>query len=272
MSSLDGDTRSWLGSLVASLGQGLGGRGPDLRRMLLALGPNAEQVGRIATALAVRRHDIAHLVHDLAVVTRAASADGRLAPLVAASDQTMRALASQSGPLAAAVRLLPASLGQVDTTLVHLRSFSGRLGPSLRSLMPAVRRLPAALAALRPFASAATGVVRSRLTPFVGAATPLVRALDPAVRGLAAATPFLTSSLQVLTYIDDELAYNPGGANQGYLYWMDWFFHNWDSVFSSGDANGISPRANVLANCNALAAAGSAGTVLESVLGLGKLC
>ena len=272
LSSLDGETRNWLGSLVTSLGQGLDGRGPDLRRMLLALGPNAEQVRRIATALAVRRHDLAHLVHDLAVVTRAASSDRRLAPLVTASDQTMRALASQSAPLSEAVRLLPGSLATVDSTLVHLRAFSGQLGPALRSLLPAVRRLPAALASLRPFAAVATGVVRSRLTPFVGAAVPVVRAADPAVRGLASATPFLTSSLQVLTYLDDELAYNPGGANQGYLYWMDWFFHNWDSVFSSGDANGISPRANVLGNCNALAAAGHLGGVLESVLGLGKLC
>ena len=272
LSSLDGETRSWLGSLMASLGQGLGGRGPDLRRMLVALGPNAEQVRRLAVALAVRRHDLAHLVHDLAVVTRAASSDRRLAPLVLASDQTMRALASQSGPLSEAVRLLPGSLGHLDTTLVHLRGFAGQLGPALRSLMPAIGRLPTALAALRPFAAAATGVTRSQLTPLVRAAAPLVRTLDPAVQGLAAATPFLTSSLQVLTYVDDELAYNPGGANQGYLYWMDWFFHNWDSVFSSGDANGISPRANVLGNCNALAAAGKVGGVLESVLGLGKLC
>ena len=55
------------------------------------------------------------------------------------------------------------------------------------------------------------------------------------------ADPSLQDALQVFDYVTNELGYNPGGRDQGYLYWMDWFFHNWDSVFSTGDANGVTP-------------------------------
>lgn len=272
MRSLDSDTRAWLTSLIASLGQGTAGQGPNIRAALAALGPNAAQVHRIAAALATRRVDLAHLVHDLAVVTRAAGSDHRLASLVVAGDQVMHELAAQSVPLGQAVQLMPRSLGALDVTLGHLRTFSGQLKPTLRALLPTVRRLPAVLATLRPFARDATSALRSQVRPFVAAAAPLVSQLAPAATRISRATPFLTSSLQVFQYVTNELAYNPGGANQGYLYWMDWFFHNWNSVFSSGDANGVSPRADILGNCNALAAAGVPGNALEAVLGLGKLC
>jgi phospholipid/cholesterol/gamma-HCH transport system substrate-binding protein len=272
MRSLDGDTRSWLGSLIASLGQGTAGQGDQIRSALAALGPSAAQVRRIAAALAVRRVDLAHLVHDLAVVTRAASSDRQLGELVRAGDVTLHAIAAQAPSLGQAIRLMPASLTSLDTTLAHLQTFSDRLTPTLDALLPTVRRLPSVLGSLRPFAESATGVLRASVRPFVARAAPLVTELGPAAVRLSAATPFLTSAVQVFQYVTNELAYNPGGANQGYLYWMDWFFHNWDSVFSSGDANGISPRANVLANCNALAAAGPTGSTIEAVLGLGKLC
>jgi len=270
--SLDADTRGWLSSLIASLGQGTAGRGADIRATLAALGPSAAQVRQIAAALATRRRELAHLVHDLAVITRAASGDRQLARLVTAGDQAMHAIAAQSAPLSRAVALMPGTLGTLDTTLGHLRTFADQLTPTLQSLLPATNRLPAALAAVRPFAREAATALRTSVRPFVAAAAPEVSRLAPAAAELTGATPYLTSSLQVFQYLTDELAYNPGGANQGYLYWMDWFFHNWDSVFSSGDANGVSPRADILANCNALAAAGKTGSTIEAVLGLGKLC
>lgn len=270
--NLDGDTRSWLGSLIASLGQGTAGRGQDIRAALAALGPSAAQVREIASALAVRRRDLAHLVHDLAVLTRAASSDRQLARLVPASSAAMHALATESVPLQQAIRLLPGSLGSLDRTLGHLRTFAGSLTPTLGALLPAVRGLPSALAALRPFTRAAAAALATHVRPFVAGVAPIVSELGPAAGALTRATPSLQSALQVAQYLTNETAYNPGGANQGYLYWLDWFFHNWNSVFSSGDANGVSPRADILANCNMLAAAGSTGTLIEGLLGLAKLC
>src|SRR5581483_11350691 len=272
LSSLDGDTRSWLQSLISALGQGTAGRAGDMRALLRTLGPSAEQLRRISAALATRRRDLAELVHELALVTLAATRDGHLGQLVVAGDQTMRALALQAPALRQAITLLPGSLGALDTTLADLRGFSEQLHGALPSLTPAVAGLAPTLTRLRPFTQIAAAALRERINPFVLHAAPVVRTLATATTGLNRATPSLTSSLQVANYFFNELAYNPGGRNQGYLYWMDWFFHNWDSVFSSGDANGISPRADVLANCNILAAGGRAGSLLEGALGLGRLC
>jgi phospholipid/cholesterol/gamma-HCH transport system substrate-binding protein len=272
MSNLDGDTRSWLGSLIASLGQGTAGQGPDIRSVLTTLGPSADQVRQIAGALATRRTDLAHLVHDLAIVTRSATEDHALPQLVLAGDQTLHALASQATALGRATTLLPGSLQSLDSTLADLKGFSDQLTPTLTRLLPAITRLPDTLAAVRPFAASTARALQQRITPFVVKAAPLVSVLGPATAHLATATPLLTSSLQVFTYATNELAYNPNTANQGYLYWMDWFFHNWNSVFSSGDANGVSPRADVLANCNIVSAAGAIGHELVSALGLAKLC
>jgi ABC-type transporter Mla subunit MlaD len=195
---------------------------------------------------------------------------------VVAGDQTMRALAAQATALGRAVTLLPGSLDQVDSTLTGLKGFSGQLTPALGSLLPALRRLPQTLRAVEPFARRATAELGGRIRPFVVKAAPLLATLAPALPRLSAATPSLQNTLQVFNYATNELGYNPGGRdqgkNQGYLYWMDWFFHNWDSVFSTGDANGVTPRANVLVNCNILAAAGQAGRLLETALGDAKAC
>ena len=80
-----------LASLISSLGTGTAGQGQNMRRLLVALGPTAHQTREIATALAARRAQIAQLVHNLAMVTRAASQDGRLAQVVQAGDATLRA-------------------------------------------------------------------------------------------------------------------------------------------------------------------------------------
>jgi phospholipid/cholesterol/gamma-HCH transport system substrate-binding protein len=272
LSNLDGDTRTWLSSLIASLGQGVGGQGPAIRSALATLGPTAAQLRSVTDALATRREDLAELVHDLAVVTRSASQDGQLSQLDVAGDQTMRALASEAAPLGQAITSLPGSLDSLDSTLGNLRTFAGQLTPTVESLLPAVGRLPQTLAALRPFARAASADLGRQIGPFVTRAAPLVGTLAPAARRLTSATPFLTSVLQTTSYFLNELAYNPQTDNQGYLYWMDWFFHNWNSVFSSGDANGISPRADVVLNCNILAGIGQLGTVLETALGVANLC
>jgi hypothetical protein len=77
-----------------------------------------------------------------------------------------------------------------------------------------------------------------------------VSELAPIVTTLSGTTPHLSRSFEVLTYLSNELAYNRGGANQGFLSWMAWAFHNLNSVISVGDAHGGILRAQVLANCS----------------------
>jgi phospholipid/cholesterol/gamma-HCH transport system substrate-binding protein len=70
----------------------------------------------------------------------------------------------------------------------------------------------------------------------------------------------------VLNYVTNELAYNPGGKNPGFLYWIAWFAHNNDSFQSTSDANGPVWRSTLLVTCAGLKSS-AIGPLLSTLLG-----
>jgi phospholipid/cholesterol/gamma-HCH transport system substrate-binding protein len=251
LSTLDTNRRDFLTTLINSVGEGTAGRGHDIRRILRALGPTASDVGAIGRELALRRAELSRLVHNLAVVTRAASRDRQLAAVVAAGNTTLDAIAVEEPRLRDAIVQFPPTLSTARSTLNHLEPFAKQLRPTLETLTPAIRRLPDTLKALTPFAAEATRAIKEGIRPLVDDAQPLIRELRPAVANLTGGTPLLSRSFQVLEYFTNELAYvpDPNGRNRGFLFWLDWFVHNWNSVTSFADANGGIGRASILANC-----------------------
>lgn len=268
LSRLDRDTRDYLTGLLASLQQGTRGRAPDMRRTLLALGPTSRQVGQITRALALRRTALARFVHNLAAVTRAASQDGQLASVVAAGDQTLRAVAEQDKPLRQAIAKLPPTLDVVQSTLGNVKPFADKLGPTLTALLPAVQRLPDTLRALGRLADVGTPVLRRDVAPLVSKAQPLLRQAAPAVAHLTRATPPLTGAAQSLNYLLNELGHVPDGAGRGFLYWTAWGLHNLNSALSTADANGAILRLSIPLQC-----AGILGQQqLQKTLGVVGVC
>jgi phospholipid/cholesterol/gamma-HCH transport system substrate-binding protein len=268
LSTLDADTRAYLGSLIAGLDEGTRGRGPDLRRALLALGPTTSQVGSISRALAQRRRALARLVTNLATVTHAASRDDELAGVVAAGARTLRSLAAQDQPLRNAIARLPGTMALARSTLVKLKPFATRLRPSLDALLPGVRRLPSTLRAVSPFAETGSRTLRRDLRPFVRDALPLARAAGPAVANMAQATPDLTGAARVLDYLVNELAFNPPGDDEGFLFWLAWAVHNLNSENSTGDAHGSVARAAIVVSCDAA----GRPAALQKILGVVGVC
>jgi phospholipid/cholesterol/gamma-HCH transport system substrate-binding protein len=156
LASFDGDTRTYFASLVASLGQGTQNRGPDLRRLLLLLGPTVSQLHQISTEFAGRRRDISQVVHNLAIVVRAAGSDGRLATAVSAGNAALHSVAAQDGSLRLAIRLLPAATTSTRLVLDDAVSFAHDLGPAATSLRPFLQRAPRALRSFATFSAKAT--------------------------------------------------------------------------------------------------------------------
>lgn len=272
LSALDADTRPFLTTLIASMEQGTRAKGPNLRRFLRALGPTTAQARLITTELAGRRRALARLVHNLALVTRAASRDRRLAEVVRAGNQTLQTLADQDASLRQAVAKLPDTLKVTRSSLVHLEPFARKLEPTLTSLMPAVSRLPTTFRALRPFADTTATELSRRVRPFVRDARPLVRDLGPAVSNLSSQAPNLTSVGQILNYFANELAYNAPGNDEGGLFWLAWFGHNFQSLYSTRDAHGAIGRALVLVNCQQLTFLGPVDDFLRAAMGAASLC
>jgi phospholipid/cholesterol/gamma-HCH transport system substrate-binding protein len=267
LSALDGDTRTWLAGLITSLGQATSGRGADLRSLLRALGPTSAGLRRVGDLLASRHTQLAQLTHNLGVLMRAASLkDGQLGELVRASDATISSLASENVALRRAVTLLPGTLNATRTTLGHLVTFADAIRPASNALVPVARELPTTLRESQTAFRSAALLPLSQIKPFVGAALPLAHKLPPLASDLKVEVPDLTDAFKVLAYSANELAYNRGGDNPGFLYWLAWFAHNSDSFISSSDANGPVWRSVLMANCSTLKSL-VVGSILEQVLG-----
>jgi phospholipid/cholesterol/gamma-HCH transport system substrate-binding protein len=266
LDALDTDTRTWFTSLITDLNQGTEGRGQDIRKLLSNLGPTAQQLRTIGDLLAARRIELSDIVHNLGVLTRAAAVkDSQLREVVQAGDTTVQALASQNVALRTAITRLPGTLATTDRTLTDLIPFSDALGPTATALLPTAHRLPTTLRDARTLFEGAALLPLKEIPPFVNVVLPLASQLPALTSGLNQAVPALIKSFKVLAYVTNEIAYDPGGRNPGFLYWLAWFAHNADSFISQSDANGPVWRVLALVSCSSLQTF-PAGQLLESLV------
>jgi phospholipid/cholesterol/gamma-HCH transport system substrate-binding protein len=272
LASLDGDTRAWLSSLITELGQGTSGRGPDLRKLFMSLGPTTAQVREIGDLLAARRQELSQIVHNLGTLSRAvAQRDTQLTTAVRAGQQTISALASQNVALTQSIDQLPATLTLARRTLGHVTGLARVLGPTATSLIPTARRLPSTLSDSQTLIRGAGLLPLRQIPAFEQAVLPLARQLPALTSDLKVEVPEVTGIFKVLAYTTNELAYNQGSRNPGFLYWLAWFAHNGDSFISNSDANGPAWRALLLTSCASLKTT-TVAPILEQVLGTNFGC
>jgi hypothetical protein len=89
-------------------------------------------------------------------------------------------------------------------------------------------------------------------------AAPVIAKFKPAFSDFAKALPGLTLSFTVLNEFFNELAYNPGPNQGGFMFFADWAEHNVNSVYSTADAHGALGNTLVYFRCDLL-------TIIESV-------
>jgi phospholipid/cholesterol/gamma-HCH transport system substrate-binding protein len=253
LANLDADTRRYLAVFANAGGQGLEGRGPDLRALLRATQPTLEQTARVTGAIADRRQKLRRLVHNLRVLSGAAAEkDRELASLVEASSDVLQTVGAREAELAAGVKRLPGALRATRRALHEGRALAEELRPAAEELRPLVRELTPAMLEVRPLLRDAEPILREDLRPLVREATPLVRDLRPSVDDLGTATPDLVRTGKVLNYVVNELGYNPPGEEEGYLFWVAWFVHNANSILTTEDAHGATWRGLAMVGCSTL--------------------
>jgi phospholipid/cholesterol/gamma-HCH transport system substrate-binding protein len=256
LSSLDGDTRAYLTVLLTAGGEAF--RQPDypadLRETFKRFEPTARDVEKITTELSKRRRNTKRVVHNFRLLTEElGKKDTQLAQFVDSSNANFQALASQDNNLRAALRELPPTLQQAESTLGKATTLADQLGPTLESLRPAARELGPALRQTRPFLRQTTPIIRDQLRPFAREARPAVRELRTTASLLEPTTPRLTRTFKVLNSLVNTLAYNPPGPEEGYLFWGAWTNHSGASIFGTQDAHGPIRRGTVIASCDSLA-------------------
>jgi phospholipid/cholesterol/gamma-HCH transport system substrate-binding protein len=151
-----------------------------------------------------------------------------------------------------ALTLLPGTLQQSITTFNKLIPFAVASGQSSRALIPWAKALAPALIASRPLFKQTTPVIQNQLKPFTVQVKPVARVLAPASKALAASTPPLTRSIGVLNTLFNALAHQPGGSEQGYLFWGSWLSHIANSLTAQQDAHGPIVRGTYMASCSEL--------------------
>jgi phospholipid/cholesterol/gamma-HCH transport system substrate-binding protein len=253
LSALDSDTRTYLQLLVGGAADGLDGQGERLSGTLKRFEPTGRELARLSGALSRRQANVRRTIHNFRLLSQAlGDKDDQLATLVDASNRTFRAFADQDARLREALRLLPGTLSATDTALQKADTLGGGLRRTLGSLRPAARALGPTLRDVRPFFADTTPVIENQLRPFSRDVLPTVRDLRPAARDLAVATPRLETSLRITNTLLNELAYNPPGSEEGFLFWASWVNHLGPAIFSNQDAHGPIRRGLVVVGCQSL--------------------
>jgi phospholipid/cholesterol/gamma-HCH transport system substrate-binding protein len=255
LSSLDSDTRSYLQILVNSGGEAFGNKGysSDLRRTFKRFSPTNRDLAKITGLLSQRRTNLRHVIHNFSVLAQElGKRDVQLTQFVGSANANFRALASQDSSIRQSLQLLPPTLRTALTTLQKADTFANALGPTLQALRPSARALGPALAATRPFLKTTTPIIRDQLRPFAIDAQPTTRALRVAADNLQPLIPHLTNTFRVVNALLNTLAFNPKGAEEGFLFWTAWANHDANTVFGTQDAHGPIRRGLVITSCDSL--------------------
>ncbi len=250
LSSLDAETRAYLQELLAGAGGALKENGKALSATFKRFDPTARIIQEISSQLEQRHANTARAIHNFRLLMEALGGkDKQLAELVDASNAVFATFAQEEQNVEQTVKLLPGALEKTRTGLGKLAKATHVLGPTLHELQPFASALGPANAATRKLALTTTPIIKNEVRPFAREILPTINEIGPDTKQLAEAFPKLAASFGVLNEFFNELAYNPGKSQGGFLFFLDWANHNLNSVLSSGDAHGVLGRTLVYLNC-----------------------
>ncbi|CAA9505384.1 MAG: hypothetical protein AVDCRST_MAG85-2015, partial [uncultured Solirubrobacteraceae bacterium] len=138
-----------------------------------------------------------------------------------------------------------------------------RLRPAVIALRPALQDVRRVLPRLDPLLAEATPAAK-RIRGLTREAIPVAKTLDPTLKDLGAVTPALTDAFRVLTRVVNELAHNPDGPEEGYLFWTTWFAHNANNILQVDDAQGVTWRGALMLSCSSYGALAQAAALLAA--------
>jgi phospholipid/cholesterol/gamma-HCH transport system substrate-binding protein len=272
LAALDGETRAYLQELLAGAGEGLKNNGKPLSAAFKRFDPTARDLQQISSQLEVRHANIANAIHNFRLLVEAVGGkDTQLGELVNSANAVFKTFAEEDQNVQSTLHLLPGALSKTKQGLGKLATAARVLGPTLKQLRPFASALAPAEEANRRLFIQTTPVFKGQIRPFARQIRPVIKDLQPDTMELSAAFPKLASSFSVLNELFNEFAYNPGSNQGGFLFFIDWANHDFNSALSTADAHG--PLGHTLAyfNCNVvpiLKGAGEVNPTVRLLLGL----
>jgi phospholipid/cholesterol/gamma-HCH transport system substrate-binding protein len=272
LAGLDTESRAYLQELLAGAGEGLKGNGKALSAALKRFDPTARYLQEIGAQLDARHASTAHAIHNFRLLIEALGGkDQQLSQLVVSANTVFKTFAKEEQNVQSTLRLLPGALGKAQQGLGKLATAARVLGPTLEQLQPFAKALgPGEVASQSEFIKT-TPIIKSQIRPFARQILPVINELGPATKELSAAFPKLASSFSVLNELFNEFAYNPGSSKGGFLFYLVWGNHDFNSAVSAADAHGALGNVLPYFNCNVvpiLKGAGEVNPTVRLLLGL----
>jgi phospholipid/cholesterol/gamma-HCH transport system substrate-binding protein len=255
LASLDADTQQFLKLLLANGAEALDpakGRDVELSNALRRLDPFARDIGRISSALATRRQNIANSIHNFQLLsTELGNRDQDLVNFVDSSDAVLGSFAKEQASIRSAVQELPATLKETKGALTSANNLALQEGPALKKSLPGAKATAPALRALRPFFQQTAGPIQNQIRPFTVQVQSPVHHVAQISQGLGASTPGLKTGFTDLNTGLNALAFNPQQSDdQGFLFYVPWLNHNLNADYLLQDAYGPIRRGLVLVSCS----------------------
>lgn len=252
LATLDADTREYLVLLLQAGAEGLGSKekGRQLSAGLRRLEPFGRDLARLNGALAERRQNIARVIHNFRLLTdELGRHDSQLAEFVSSSNAVMGSFANQEASIRAALQQLPPTLRQTRSALGSADRLSIQLSRSLPEMIPAAQALEPALRSSRRLFRDTTPPIRDQIRPFTRQVRRPVKHLVQGADPLRKTVKGLGIGLGSLNYGLNELAFNPAGTAESYLFYLGWFNHAFNSIYLTQDAGGPLRRGIIMASC-----------------------
>jgi len=247
--ALDAESRAYLQELLAGAGEGLKNNGQPLSAALKRFDPTAREFQEISSQLAVRHEEIASSIHNFRLLLEAVGGkDKQLAELVDSSNAVFKTFAEEDRSVESTIGLLPGALTKTKQGLGKLATALNLVGPTVKELQPFAKATAPAETATRELAIKTTPIFKNQIRPFARQILPVINEIGPATKELSEAFPKLASGFAVVNELFNEFAYNPGVNRGGFLFYIDWANHNFNSAVSAADAHG--PLGQVLAYFN----------------------
>jgi phospholipid/cholesterol/gamma-HCH transport system substrate-binding protein len=253
LASLDAETRAYLQELIAGAGQGLKGNSANLSATFKRFDPISLYARKITAQLQLRNKNIERAVHNFQLIISAlGDKDTEISQVIDASNAVFQTFAEQDQNFQRTLQLLPGTLAKTKSGLGKLATASAVVGPTLTKLEPFANALAPAQEASRSLFKTSTPIIKNEIRPFARKILPVVNQLQPSLKELGEAFPGLEKSFSVFNELFNELAYNPGPKQGGFLFFLAWANHDLNSVLSTADAHGPLGRTVAYLNCELL--------------------
>ena len=250
LAALDAETRTYLQELLVNAGVALKENGRSLSADFTRFDPITRDLQKINSELHLRHVNIEHAIHNFQLLLNAIGGkDKQLSEVIEASNRVFAVFSRQQASVEETLRTLPGTLQKTGRGLGALAHAANVVAPTLSKLHGFATSYGPSQEALRALAKSSTPVIKNEIAPFTREVLPVLKQVTPATKDFNKALPELTSSFQVINELFNEIGYNPGPKQAGFLFFVDWATHDFNSALSTSDANGPMGRALLYYNC-----------------------